>query len=88
MGRIIQKNRKMKILFLTDQMHMHGGIERILSQKINYLIDFYKQDVYLITTEQKNQISVYDLDKSLIWKDLLINYNREISYFQPKNLLA
>ncbi|MBC7641844.1 MAG: glycosyltransferase family 4 protein [Flavobacterium sp.] len=77
----------MKILFLTDQMYLHGGIERILSQKINYLIDFYQQDVYLITTEQKNQISVYELDKSLIWKDLSINYHREISYFHPKNLI-
>ena len=77
----------MKILYLTDQMYHHGGIERILSQKINYLIDFYKHDVYLITTEQKNNKSVYNLDNRLNLIDLSINYNREISYFHPKNLI-
>ena len=77
----------MKILFLTDQTYHHGGIERILSQKINYLIDFYKHDVYLITTEQKSKNPVYNLDNRLNFIDLSINYNREISYFHPKNLI-
>lgn len=69
-----------------DQMYLHGGIERILSQKINYLIDHFGYEVYLITTEQKNQKSVYDLSPKVIWKDLNINYHREISYFHPKNI--
>ena len=77
----------MKILFLTDQMHLHGGIERILSQKINYLIDFYQHDVFLITTEQKNIKPVYELESRLKTIDLAINYHRSISYFHPKNIL-
>ena len=77
----------MKILFLTDQIYHHGGIERILSQKINYFIDFYKHDVYLITTEQNSKNPVYNLDNLLNLIDLSINYNREISYFHPKNLI-
>ena len=77
----------MKILFLTDQLYLHGGIERILSQKINYLIDHYAHDVYLLTTEQKNNNPIYDLNSKLNKADLAINYNRKISYFHPKNLL-
>ena len=41
----------------------------------------------MITTEQKNNKSVYNLDNRLNLIDLSINYNREISYFHPKNLI-
>lgn len=77
----------MRILYLMDQMHLHGGAEKILSQKINYLINHLCYEVYLITTEQNNKKVVYDLDSKLIWKDLKVNYIRELSYFHPKNLL-
>lgn len=77
----------MRILFLMDQMYLHGGGEQILSQKINYLLQHFGYDVHLITSEQKNKESVYNLDAKLKWKDLDINYYRGLSYFHPKNLL-
>ena len=43
----------MKILYLTDQVYLHGGAERILIQKLNYWIEFFNYDVTLITTQQK-----------------------------------
>jgi glycosyltransferase involved in cell wall biosynthesis len=77
----------MRILFLMDQMYLHGGGERMLSQKINYLIEYYNYEIYLLTSEQKNKKSVYNLNPKLIWKDLEINYHRKLSYFHPKNIL-
>lgn len=77
----------MRILFLMDQMYLHGGGERMLSQKINYFIEHFNYEIFLLTSEQKNKKSVYDLNPKLIWKDLGINYHRKLSYFHPKNIL-
>jgi glycosyltransferase involved in cell wall biosynthesis len=70
-----------------DQMYLHGGAEKILSQKINYLIHNFGHEIHLITSEQKNNTPVYNLDSKLIWTDLKLNYNRKLSYFHPYNLL-
>lgn len=77
----------MKILYLTDQVYLHGGAERILSLKLNHFIEVYNYNVYLITTEQKNNKSVYYLNSKIKSKDLAVNYYREISYFHPKNVI-
>ena len=29
----------MKILYITDQMYLHGGAERVLTNKSNYFIE-------------------------------------------------
>jgi glycosyltransferase involved in cell wall biosynthesis len=77
----------MKILYCTNQVNTHGGIERILSQKINFLIQEFGFEIYLLTFEQKNKKFVYELNDKLIHNDLNINYIEQISYFHPKNLL-
>ena len=77
----------MKILYVTDQLYLHGGIEKMLSQKINYLIAIYGYELVLCTSEQRNHDFVYGLDPRLKHIDLGINYYRELSYFHPKNLL-
>jgi len=77
----------MKILFYTDQTYKHGGIERVLTNKINYLVKQQNYEVHLLTTEQKNKTHCYTTNNKLITHDLGINYHRETSYFHPKNLL-
>ncbi len=77
----------MKILFCTNQVNTHGGIERILCQKINSLIQDFGHEVMLLTFDQKNQNSVYELNKNVISEDLNINYHAGVSYFHPKNLI-
>ena len=77
----------MKILYLTNQLHLHGGIEKMLSQKINYLIEELGHEVILCTSEHKNNSLVYPLSDKLKHIDLGINYIRSKSYFHPKNLL-
>ncbi|WP_299436933.1 glycosyltransferase family 4 protein [uncultured Aquimarina sp.] len=76
----------MKIVFIIDQVYLHGGIERVLSIKANYFAAQENTEVHIITTEQKEEIPCYTFDEKIIFKDLGINYNRRKSYFHPKNL--
>lgn len=77
----------MKILFLTDQTYLHGGIEKVLATKANYLAEHYQHQVYIITTEQRNNKPCYSFSDKINFRDLEINYHREKSYFHPSNLI-
>lgn len=76
----------MKIVFLIDQIHKHGGGERVLIEKANYFTEKFGYEITIITTEQKNKEPRYDLINSVNIKDLAINYNRSISYFSLDNI--
>ena len=69
-----------------DQMHTHGGGEKILSLKMNALVNNFNCEVFLRTTEQDNKSSVYTISEKINWKDFSINYYRSKSYFHPSNL--
>ncbi len=77
----------MKILFIIDQVHLHGGIERVLSIKANYLANIKNNSVYIITSEQQNKKACYKFSPNIIFEDLNINYHRDKSYFHPKNVI-
>ncbi|WP_378173659.1 glycosyltransferase family 4 protein [Aquimarina sp. SS2-1] len=76
----------MKIVFIIDQVYLHGGIERVLSIKANYFAAQQNLEVYILTTEQKQQKACYAFDDRITFEDLGINYNRRKSYFHPVNL--
>jgi len=77
----------MKILYLTNQVYLHGGIEKILSKKCNLWVEQYNYEVIVCTSEQHNKEFVYPLNKQVKTIDLGINYHRNLSYFNPLNLL-
>ena len=77
----------MKIAYYTDQIYLHGGIEKVLSQKLNYLSKLEDNEVYLITSEQKNKPFCYNISKKIKHFDLGVNYNRNLSYYNFNNLL-
>ena len=78
---------KLKILFCTNKLDVHGGIEKIVSQKINYLIKECKHNVVLLTHDQNNKKFIYDIDNKLVTKDLNINYIPNRSYYDFQNLI-
>jgi len=67
-------------------MYLHGGIERVLSVKANYLASDKTNEIYIVTTEQKKKDSCYSLNSNIHIQDIEINYNRTKSYFHPENL--
>lgn len=76
----------MKILYLTDQTYLHGGIEKVLSQKANYLAEILGDEVTIITYNQQNKKPSYSFSSKITFLDLGVNYEIGRSYFHPKNL--
>lgn len=77
----------MKTIFiLIDQLHSHGGIEKLVAQKANYWSGVFGYKVKIISTEQEDKLLVYGLSDQVMFQDLSIGYHREISFFHPKNL--
>ncbi|APU11338.1 hypothetical protein A5M85_13930 [Cellulophaga lytica] len=77
----------MKIVYLTDQVYLHGGIERVLTNKANHFVQKKLADIYIITTEQANNQPCYKTNSKVNFIDLKINYNRNKSYFHPNNII-
>lgn len=77
----------MKIVFLTDQTYLHGGVEKVLSTKTNFLADQDHHQVTVVTTEQKGNKPCYSFSEKIELRDIAINYSRDKSYFHPLNLI-
>ncbi|MEN3324122.1 glycosyltransferase family 4 protein [Mariniflexile soesokkakense] len=77
----------MKIVYYTDQLYLHGGIERVLANKVNYWVNEKKIETHIITSEQKGNPPCYNIDDKVIFHDLGINYNRKLSYYHPQNFI-
>ena len=76
----------MRILFTTDQIHLHGGIEKVMAEKANWFAEVSGHEVIILTTEQKGLSPCYPLSSKIVLKDIAVNYNRKKSYFHPENL--
>lgn len=77
----------MKILYLTDQIFLHGGVEKVLSQKANYLADELGDEVTIVTYRQQKQKPVYNVSDKVQLIDLGVDYEIATSYFHPHNLI-
>lgn len=76
----------MRILFSTDQIYLHGGIEKVMAQKANYFSNVFGYEVFILTTEQKGNKPCYNLVPEINLVDLGVNYQRDLSYFNKINL--
>jgi glycosyltransferase involved in cell wall biosynthesis len=76
----------MKVVFSTDQIYLHGGIEKVMAQKANYFADVLGYEVCILTTEQKQQPPCYELSPKIQLVDLHINYMRQKPFAHPANL--
>jgi glycosyltransferase involved in cell wall biosynthesis len=77
----------MRLIFSTDQIYLHGGIEKVMAQKANYFADVLGYEVVILTTEQKQNAPCYTLSPNIQLIDLNINYEREKSFVHPANLV-
>lgn len=76
-----------RIVICTDQIYLHGGIEKVMSTKVNYWANLPDVEVVIITSEQQNNPPRYQLDPRVQLVDLGVNYNRQKSYFTVENIL-
>ena len=77
----------MKVVFITDQIYLHGGLERVLINRMNILCKLNTIDVFLITSKQNGNKACYKMNSSITHFDIDINYNNSKSYFSFENLI-
>lgn len=76
-----------KILYITDQIYLHGGGERVLTNKVNYFTEKKLAAAFIVTSEQRGNPPCYPINSKVTCIDLAINYNRKLSYFKPSNFI-
>lgn len=77
----------MRILYITDALAIWGGIERVLSDKMNYLVREYGYEVYVATSDQGGNPIPFPLDERIIVKDLNIRFHQQYHYRRLKRFL-
>ena len=77
----------MRILYVTDALAVWGGIERVLSDKMNYLVREYGYEVYVVTADQGNHQIPFPLDERIHVKDLNIRFHQQYKYHGIRRLL-
>lgn len=76
----------MRLLYYTDQVYMHGGLERVLANKLNYFSEHTAIELHVVTFQQENNLPCYPIHNKVTFHDLNINYNRNISFLHPSNI--
>lgn len=77
----------MRILYVTDALAVWGGIERVLSDKMNYLVREYGYEVYVATADQGGNPIPFPLDERIIVRDLNIRFHQQYHYRGLKRFL-
>ena len=82
----------MKIVYIYHSLALKGGIERIFTDKMNYLVHNYGYDITFVTYQQGNNPESYELDKRIKRVDLntcfwkLYRYNAILHFFKDKSM--
>lgn len=69
----------MKIVYLYSSLAIMGGIERVLVDKMNYLVS-HGYEVYMITSDQGQHSVPYKLDERIHFYDLKIRFHSQYQY--------
>ena len=70
----------MKVLYVFRSLAIWGGIERILIDKMNYLVTEYGYNVYMLTADQGNHPIPYQLVSDVHIEDLKIRFHDQYKY--------
>lgn len=70
----------MKILYVYDTLALYGGIERILTDKMNCLVSMYGYDVFLLTTNQGDHPLPFPLHHDVKHEDLHVQTHLQYRY--------
>lgn len=70
----------MRIIYLYPSLAIWGGIERVLVDKMNYLVRQYGYEVYMITSDQGEHSIPYTLDEKVHFIDLNIRFHTRFRF--------
>ena len=57
-----------------------GGIERVLVEKMNYLVTTFSEEIYMLTTDQGQHPVAYPLNDDVHFEDLDIRFHQQYRY--------
>lgn len=69
----------MKLIYCIHSVYNPGGMERVLLNKVNYLVKNLGWDITVVTTDQKGKKPFYPFPKEVRMIDLDINYSNDNS---------
>ncbi|HEY5588373.1 MAG TPA: glycosyltransferase family 4 protein [Candidatus Paceibacterota bacterium] len=78
----------MKVVYIIHGTFNSAGMERILTVKANYLVETLGHDVTIITTDQRERKSYYNLSNKINCHDLSINFDIYYEYPILKRVLS
>ena len=70
----------MRLLYVTDAFAVWGGMERVLTDKMNYLSEYYGYDVILLTINQGNHSIPFPLHSQIKHIDLDVRMHQQYDY--------
>lgn len=69
----------MKLLYMTPGIFNSGGTERVLSMKVNYLVEKCGYQIVIVTTDQKGRACFFNFNDQVKHYDLGLNYCDDVS---------
>ncbi len=63
----------MRIVYCVGSLVNKGGMEKVLANKVNYLVNKFGYDIHIITQDQKGRPYCYDFDPKVKFHDVEIS---------------
>lgn len=79
---------KLKLLYCVPGLNNPGGMERILTDKINFLVNQNNIEVFVVTTDQNGEKLFFELDSKVKVINLDLNFNSLFSLSMTRKYLG
>ncbi|WP_169301392.1 glycosyltransferase family 4 protein [Pontimicrobium aquaticum] len=76
-----------KLLYITTNLQGSGGVARVLSVKLNYLIERYGYTIHVVTTNNTSETFFYEFNKRIVFHKIDIKNFGFRYLFKYKTLL-
>lgn len=76
----------MRLLYIVDALALHGGVERVLTQKVNWFAE-HGYEVCVVTVNQGDKPLCYSFHPSVQNLDLNISYYKQYAFTGLRRLL-
>lgn len=77
----------MRLLYIVNAVAVHGGLERILIDKVNWLAEKSDHEIHVVTFDQGNHLLAFPLHPNVDFCDIDVSIHRIYQYSGIKRLL-
>ena len=74
----------MKLLYVVSELSIHGGIERVVTDKLNWLVEYGGCEVCLLLANQGENPIVFPLNTKVEYHDLSVMFHEIYHYSRLK----